>query len=112
VLDEIARIKRSDALLTDASNLRISDRLLARWGWVPHTSSRWHRHHIKRFYGNYPPASGLAARLLSQAPSDMPQLPPMTSEPLSDSETGLATQPGALYDPAASAGSPCAQVMS
>ena len=55
-LDEIARIKRSDALLADVSNLRISDRLLARWGWVPHCPSRWHRHFIKRFYGSYEPA--------------------------------------------------------
>jgi hypothetical protein len=55
-LDEIARIKRSDAIVADVSNLRISDRLLARWGWVPHCPSRWHRHFIKRFYGSYEPA--------------------------------------------------------
>ncbi len=35
VLDEIARLKRSDAILCDVCNLRISDRLLARWGWQP-----------------------------------------------------------------------------
>jgi len=55
VLDEIARIKRSDALLCDVGNWRISDRLMARWGWQPHCPSRWHRHYIKRFYGAYPP---------------------------------------------------------
>jgi hypothetical protein len=55
VLDELARIKHSDALLCDVWNARISDRLLARWGWEPHCASRWHRHHIKRFYGVYPP---------------------------------------------------------
>jgi hypothetical protein len=55
LLDEIARIKRSDALLCDVANLRISDRLLARWGWQPHLDQRWHRHFIKRFYGSYPP---------------------------------------------------------
>ena len=54
VLDEIARIKKSDALVTDAANWRISERLLARWGWEPHCPSRWHRNHIKRFYGVYP----------------------------------------------------------
>ncbi len=54
VLDEIARLKRSDALLCDASNWRISDRLMARWGWVSHCPSRWHRHFIKRLYGEYP----------------------------------------------------------
>lgn len=53
-LDEIARIKQSDALLCDAANLRISDRLLARWGWRPHCPRRWHRNFIKRFYGEYP----------------------------------------------------------
>jgi hypothetical protein len=53
-LDEIARIKRSDALLADVLNFRVSPRLLARYGWVPHKPSRWHRHYIKRFYGEYP----------------------------------------------------------
>jgi hypothetical protein len=54
-LDEIARIKRTDALLADVLNPRISARLLARRGWSPHKPSRWHRHYIKRFYGEYPP---------------------------------------------------------
>jgi hypothetical protein len=54
VLDEIARIKRTDAILADILNSRISDRLLARQGWSPHKPSRWHRHFIKRFYGEYP----------------------------------------------------------
>ncbi len=53
-LDEVAHIKRSDAILCDAWNLRISERLLARWGWEAHKPSRWHRHYIKRFYGQYP----------------------------------------------------------
>jgi hypothetical protein len=54
VLDEVARVKRTDAILCDAWNPRISDRLLARWGWEPHKPTRWHRHFIKRFYGVYP----------------------------------------------------------
>lgn len=54
-LDEIARIKRSDALLCDVANWRISTRLMARLGWQPHCPARWHRHYIKRFYGVYPP---------------------------------------------------------
>jgi hypothetical protein len=54
VLDEIARLKRSDALLCDVSNLRITTKLIGRWGWVPHNPSRFHRHYIKRFYGCYP----------------------------------------------------------
>jgi hypothetical protein len=55
VLDEIARLKHSDALLCDVGNARISKRFMAHWGWEPHCPSRWHRHYIKRFYGNYPP---------------------------------------------------------
>jgi hypothetical protein len=54
VLDEVARVKGTDAVLCDAWNLRISDRLLARWGWEPHKPGGWHRHFIKRFYGVYP----------------------------------------------------------
>lgn len=54
VLDKVARIKGSDALLCDVANARISDRLLTRWGWEPHARQRWHRNFIKRFYGTYP----------------------------------------------------------
>lgn len=54
VLDEIARLKRSDAILCEVANLRISDRLLHRWGWQPHVRSSRRRHFIKRFYGHYP----------------------------------------------------------
>ena len=54
VLDEIARLKRSDALLCDVSNGRITTKLLGRWGWEPHCRSWFHRHYIKRFYGVYP----------------------------------------------------------
>ncbi len=62
-LDQIACIKRSDALLCDAANFRLSPRLLAREGWEPHATSRWHRNYIKRFYGSYP-------RLWSPQPAD------------------------------------------
>lgn len=57
VLEEIAQIKQIDALLCDVANTRISDRLLARWGWEPHKPQRWHRNYIKRFYGEYPKRS-------------------------------------------------------
>ena len=53
-LDEIARIKQSDARLVDAANFRLSPRMLARQGWEPHATSRWHQNYIKRFYGTYP----------------------------------------------------------
>ncbi len=58
VLDEIARLVESDALLCDVSNGRISTRALGRWGWEPHCPSWFHRHYIKRFYGSYPPPLG------------------------------------------------------
>ena len=54
VLDAIAELKRTDAIVCDASNLRISDRLLARLGWEAHKPERWHRNFIRRFYGHYP----------------------------------------------------------
>ena len=50
VLDEVARLKESDAILTDAGNWRLSDRLAVRWGWEPHAPQRWHRNYIKRLY--------------------------------------------------------------
>jgi hypothetical protein len=62
VLDEVARVKSSDAILCDVWNSRISDRLLARRGWEKHLPSRWHRHYIKRFYGHYPKARPEACR--------------------------------------------------
>ena len=54
-LDEIARIKRSDAILCDAANWRLSTAIMTRLGWQSHCPSRWHRHFIRRFYGEYPP---------------------------------------------------------
>lgn len=54
VLDAIAATKKSDAILCDVANSRITDRLLARLGWEAHKPQRWHRNFIKRFYGKYP----------------------------------------------------------
>ena len=59
VLDAIAELKRTDAIVCDVANLRISDRLLARLGWQAHKPQRWHRNYIRRFYGRYPAASPL-----------------------------------------------------
>ncbi len=59
-LDEVARIKGTDALLCDAANWRISTPILGRLGWESHCPSRWHRHFVKRFYGKYPPQPGWA----------------------------------------------------
>jgi hypothetical protein len=54
VLDAIAELKRIDAIVCDAANIRLSDRLMARLGWEPHKPQRWHRNFIRRFYGVYP----------------------------------------------------------
>jgi len=59
VLDEIARLKRSDAMVCHVTNDRISDRLLRRWGWEPHAPRVRGRNYIKRFYGQYPPVLAL-----------------------------------------------------
>ena len=67
VLDEIARLKQSDALLCQVSNWRISAELLGRAGWVRHCPSRWHRHYIKRFYGVYPPKLRMKAECEPEA---------------------------------------------
>jgi hypothetical protein len=48
VLEEIARLKGTLAIVGDVSNARITDRLLKRWGWEPHAPMRWHRNFIKR----------------------------------------------------------------
>lgn len=53
-LDQIARLKGSDALLGEVTNWRISSGILERLGWEPHTRSRLRRNYIKRFYGQYP----------------------------------------------------------
>ncbi|HMO12931.1 MAG TPA: hypothetical protein PKD64_16340 [Pirellulaceae bacterium] len=67
-LDEVARIKRSDAILAHVTNERISDRLMRRWGWESHLAGKRGRHFIKRFYGIYPPTSiNLGAQTMSNA---------------------------------------------
>lgn len=56
VLDEIARIKQTDALMCNVTNPRISDRMLQREGWERHCLDSPGRNFIKRFYGVYPPS--------------------------------------------------------
>ena len=53
ILDEIARLKCSDAIFCDASNRRISERLMARWGWEPLGGRSSGRTFVKRFYGQH-----------------------------------------------------------
>ena len=54
VLDYVAYLKRSDAILAEVSNNRISDRVMKRLGFERHLLESKRRHWIKRFYGAYP----------------------------------------------------------
>jgi hypothetical protein len=62
VLDRIAELKRTDAIVCDAGNIRLSDRLMARHGWEPLKPRRWHRNYIRRFYGVYPQKAACGGR--------------------------------------------------
>lgn len=52
-LDEVARLRRAAAIVTDVSNPQITERNLSRNGWEPHCAHLAGRHYIKRFYGEY-----------------------------------------------------------
>ena len=54
LLDYVAFVKRSDAILTEVSNRRISDQVMERLGYERHLHNSRKRHFIKRFYGEYP----------------------------------------------------------
>jgi len=61
VLDEIAKLKKAAATVCEVTNLRISDRFLARMGWERHCLQSRRRHFIKRYYGTYPPSKAAYA---------------------------------------------------
>jgi hypothetical protein len=54
VLDEIARVRGSMAIVAHITNGNISDRLLQRLGWERHLQHWSGRHWIRRFYHGYP----------------------------------------------------------
>jgi len=54
MLDHIAALKQVDAMLCDAANSRLSDRMMQRHGWASHAPMPWRRNFIKRFYGQFP----------------------------------------------------------
>lgn len=81
VLDEIARLKGSVAIVCEASNLRISDRLLRRWGWEQHLRSARGRHFIKRFWGEYPPLEWADSIRRSAFPSECATTDPSVAKP-------------------------------
>lgn len=55
-LDRVAEFKRSDAIVAQLKNSRISSRLLQRYGWERHLGGETSPHIIRRFYGKYPSA--------------------------------------------------------
>ena len=50
VLDRVAELKKSDAILCELIGNRISREMMARWGWEPHCLESRRRHYIKRLY--------------------------------------------------------------
>ena len=48
VMDEIARLRGSDAIVCQTINLRASERLMNRWGYVRHALALGENHYIKR----------------------------------------------------------------
>ena len=54
VLDYIAMVKQTDAMVTEITNKRIKDRHLTHFGWEEHLQHSRTRHWIRRFYGEYP----------------------------------------------------------
>ncbi len=53
-LEQIAAIKGCDAILCDAANPRITDRVMRRFGYVSHAPMWLHRNYIKRLYESRP----------------------------------------------------------
>ncbi len=60
-IDEVARIKGSDALVCHVSNRRLSARIMNRWGWSPLNDSPRCSLFVRRFYGQYPAAVSTAS---------------------------------------------------
>ncbi|MEM6469457.1 MAG: hypothetical protein AAF802_07785 [Planctomycetota bacterium] len=54
VLDEIAKIRETQAIVAHVSTASLSDRLLLRLGWERHLAHWSGRHWIRRFYDGYP----------------------------------------------------------
>ena len=67
-LDALAQLRGIDAIVCEAANPRISERLLARLGWERHHLRSRRRHYIKRFYGEYPAGlEGVIAAVLGSS---------------------------------------------
>ena len=54
ILDEIARIRSTAAIVAHVTNRNLTDRLMMRHGWERHMEDWKGRHWIRRFYDGYP----------------------------------------------------------
>ena len=54
MLDEIAILKHTDAIVCEASNARLDDRMMKYGGFERHLEGSGKRHYIRRFYGTFP----------------------------------------------------------
>lgn len=64
---EIARLKQADAAMCEVISRRVTDRIMAYWGFEPHNPKSRGRHYIRRFYGDYPDYTDWIAELESPA---------------------------------------------
>lgn len=62
ILNEIARLRHSEAIVAHVTNVRISDRFLDRLGWERHQEHWRGRHFIRRFDSGYPALLATASR--------------------------------------------------
>ena len=72
LLDEVAKIKNSCAIVAEVTNSKISERFILRQGWEPHLEHSRYRHIIRRFYGEYPDHS--SERILEGVVTPMPSI--------------------------------------
>ncbi|MFT5300560.1 MAG: hypothetical protein ACI814_001339 [Mariniblastus sp.] len=87
VLYQIGFIKRTDAMLAEIANPKISDRMLTWGGWERHREGSRQRHWIRRFYGTYPEA----AKSFMLAPNETSEILP--SEPASHDKPESSSAP-------------------
>ena len=69
-VDEVARLKGSDALVCQVSNKRLNSRIMKRWGWEPLNDSPRCTLFVRRFYGEYPDHSARQTPDVESSASD------------------------------------------
>lgn len=90
VLDEIARLKQSRAIVCEAAGSGLTDRLARRYGYERHLCESRRRHFIRRFYGAFPPVPAAIERILQGSP--LPSIEPGRNAK-SETGAGISYQP-------------------